>query len=439
MATQILMPALSPTMTEGTIAKWLKVEGDTIVAGDLLAEIETDKATMELEAVEEGILGKIIKPDGAEGIAVNEPIAIIIADGEDIPDIEDLSPSQNIETAELQKILSNNEPQVLPEEIERSLGELTKVSNIPNRSSPLARRLALNAGLEISEIQGSGPNGRIIKRDVEEFIANIPQRKDLPVASDATLSVPAVVTSDEKVPTAVASFVGEEFAEIPHSNMRRVIAERLTKSSQEIPHFFLTIDCEIERLLEMRRELNDRSQEIENSYKISVNDFVVSAVALAIKKVPMINVSWTDEVLRQFKNIDISIAVATEGGLITPIIRNADQKGLAEISLETKDLVARARSGKLKPQEYQGGSFTISNLGMYGVKEFSAIINQPQSCILAVGAGEKRAVIKDGALSIATMMSCTLSVDHRSIDGALGAQFLKALKMLIEDPLTMIL
>ena len=439
MATQILMPALSPTMTEGTIAKWLKIEGDSVIPGDLLAEIETDKATMELEAVEEGVLGKIINPAGTEAIAVNEPIAIILEDGEDISNIEDLASPQILKTLELIEKPTNNDPQVLPEEIERSLGELSKVSNTPNRSSPLARKLASNAGLEIAEIQGSGPNGRVVKRDVEEFIKNSPKSKDLPVTSNGTVSVPAVVTNNETAPTEITSFTAEQFTEVPHTNMRKVIAERLTKSSQDIPHFFLTIDYEIDRLLDMRKELNDRSKEIENSYKISVNDFVVSAVALVIKKVPMINVSWTDKVLRQFKNIDISIAVATEGGLITPIIRNADQKGLAEIALETKDLVSRARSGKLKPSEYQGGSFTISNLGMYGIKEFSAIINQPQSCILAVGAGEKRAVIKDGALSIATIMSCTLSVDHRSIDGALGAQYLQALKLLIEDPLTMIL
>ena len=432
------MPALSPTMTEGTITKWHKVEGDEVAAGDLLAEIETDKATMELEAVEEGILGTILKPEGSEGIPVNEPIAIMLMDGEDAPNlnahIETYSPKAGEEN---QVSADTEQPQLSPQPGTDSNKPHVDAS-LRIFASPLAKRAASDAGIDLTTIAGSGPHGRVVKRDLEAIPNKVPQ-EDGSVIAQSEISVPAVVSSEKMVPAPLKSAPGENFTEIPHSNMRTVIADRLTKSSNEIPHFFLTIECEIDRLLEMRKDLNNRASEGEGFYKLSVNDFVVRAVALAIKKVPMVNVSWTDKAMRQLNNIDISIAVATEGGLITPIIRNADQKGLTEISLETKLLANKARDSKLTPEEYQGGSFTISNLGMYGVKEFSAIINQPQSCILAVGAGEKRAVVKKDTLSIATMMSCTLSVDHRAVDGALGAQYLQAFKSLIEDPLTMIL
>ena len=432
------MPALSPTMTEGTITKWHKVEGDKVAAGDLLAEIETDKATMELEAVEEGILGTILKPEGTEGIPVNEPIAIMLTDGEDASNLNTYVESYSPEVGEENQASADLlQPQMLPKPGSNSnkpqIDESLRIF-----ASPLARRAASDAGIDLTNIAGSGPHGRVVKRDLEAIPSKTPQ-EDGTVIGQSEISVPAVVSSEKMVPAPLKSTPGENFTEITHSNMRMVIADRLTKSSNEIPHFFLTIECEIERLLEMRKDLNNRASEGEGFYKLSVNDFVVRAVALAIKKVPMVNVSWTDKAMRQLNNVDISIAVATEGGLITPIIRNADQKGLTEISIETKVLANKARDGKLTPEEYQGGSFTISNLGMYGVKEFSAIINQPQSCILAVGAGEKRAVVKKDTLSIATMMSCTLSVDHRAVDGALGAQYLQAFKSLIEDPLTMIL
>ena len=432
------MPALSPTMTEGTISKWHKVEGDVVAAGDLLAEIETDKATMELEAVEEGILGTILRPEGSEGIPVNEPIAIMLTDGEDASNL-----NANVETdtanieEEYQASADIPQPQILPK-LGPDLNKPQVEASSRKFASPLARRVASDAGIDLTTIAGSGPHGRVIKRDLETIPTGTSQEDGSVIAQSET-SVPAMVSSEKIVPAPLKSTPGESFTEIPHSNMRKVIADRLTKSSNEIPHFFLTIECAIDRLLEMRKDLNNRASEGEGFYKLSVNDFIVRAVALAIKKVPMVNVSWTDKAMRQLNNIDISIAVATEGGLITPIIRNADRKGLTEISIETKELANKARDGKLRPEEYQGGSFTISNLGMYGVKEFSAIINQPQSCIMAVGAGEKRAVVKKGALSIATMTSCTLSVDHRAVDGALGAQYLQAFKSLIEDPLTMIL
>ena len=432
------MPALSPTMTEGSITKWHKVEGDEVTAGDLLAEIETDKATMELEAVEEGILGTILKPESSEGIPVNKPIAIMLTDGEDASNLNTYVESYSPEVGEENQASADLvQPQMLPKP--GSDSNKPKVdASLRIFASPLARRAASDAGIDLTNIAGSGPHGRVVKRDLEAIPSKTPQ-EDGTVIGQSEISVPAVVSSEKMVPAPLKSTPGENFTEITHSNMRMVIADRLTKSSNEIPHFFLTIECEIERLLEMRKDLNNRAPEGEGFFKLSVNDFVVRAVALAIKKVPMVNVSWTDKAMRQLNNVDISIAVATEGGLITPIIRNADQKGLTEISIETKVLANKARDGKLTPEEYQGGSFTISNLGMYGVKEFSAIINQPQSCILAIGAGEKRAVVKKDTLSIATMMSCTLSVDHRAVDGALGAQYLQAFKSLIEDPLTMIL
>jgi len=424
MAIPVLMPALSPTMTEGTIAKWFKAEGDVVASGDLLAEIETDKATMELEAVEEGIFAKIIVAEGSEGVPVNQPIAIILGEGEDtsaadmvIVDTQSLTtPDTDVAPAD----------KVEPRQTAETFAPQANGKRV--FASPLARRLAGEAGLDLSTVTGSGPRGRIIKKDV-----------DASLAGGAQSSVPALLPSDSQSPSQATVLNGKEYTETPHSNMRKVIARRLTESSRDIPHFFLTIDCEIDGLLSMRRDLNDRAPDGEGTYKISVNDFVVRATALAIKKVPMVNVSWTDAAMRQFKNIDISVAVATDEGLITPIIRNSDQKGLAEISIEIKSLAARARDGKLAPDEYQGGGFTISNLGMYEVKEFCAIINPPQSCILAIGAGEQRPIVNDNAVSLATVMSCTLSVDHRAVDGALGAKFLQAFKALIEDPLTMIL
>ena len=450
MATPILMPALSPTMTEGTIAKWLKDEGDAIQSGDLLAEIETDKATMELEAIEDGILGKIIQPEGSQGIPVNEPIAVILVEGEDASAADSVTAGDTAPTAP--KPMPSPTPTSAPDQARAGRVAAPRGEAPPSDrrgrifASPLAKRLAAEERLDLSSIIGSGPHGRIVRRDIEQSLAagsvtatattqEIVPASSLPATTDRGPQSPAAL----QVPAVSQSFPSQEFTEIPHSNMRKVIAQRLQDSKQQVPHFYLTIEAEIDKLLELRRDLNGRAPDGAGAYRISVNDFIIRAVALSLKKVPAVNVSWTDTAMRHFKDIDVSVAVAVEGGLLTPIVKNADQKGLAEISVEMKDLASRAKDGKLAPEEYQGGGFSISNLGMFGVREFSAIINPPQSCILAVGAGEQRAIVKDGALSIATMMSCTLSVDHRAIDGALGAEFLKIFKTMLEDPLTMML
>lgn len=426
MSIEILMPALSPTMTEGKLAKWFIKEGDTVAAGDLLAEIETDKATMEFEAVEDGVLEKIAIPEGTEGVAVNTPIAYLLEEGEDASAIEVSAPAKANPSPE-----PVAQPQPQPQSQPQPHEAARPVANNGDRifASPLAKRLAGEAGLDLSLIDGSGPHGRIVKKDIEAAIAAGPQAG--PPALAPTATVPAEFKGD-------GNDMGA-YTEIPHSAVRKVIAQRLTESSRDIPHFFLTVDCEIDSLLAMRKDLNARSPEGEGAYKLSVNDFIIRAVALSMKRIPAVNVSWTDQAMRHYSNIDVSVAVATEDGLITPIIRSADQKGLAETSVEMKELAVRARNNNLRAHEFQGGGFTISNLGMYGIKDFCAIINPPQSCILAVGAGEQRPVVKDGALAVATVMSCTLSVDHRAVDGALGSEFLQSFKSLIEDPLTMLL
>ncbi len=425
----ILMPALSPTMTEGKLARWLKKEGDAVEAGDLLAEIETDKATMEIEAVDEGILAKILVPDDSEGVPVNQIIAVMLEDGEDPAGVDAVVAAQ----PPLKPVAA---PPPKPAAVEpgapggpeaaaaepRPAPVASQASTERVFASPLARRLADQSRVELASIAGSGPRGRIVKHDVEAAIAG---RTAAPAAG-AAAPVPFVVA-------------GAAFTEIPNSTMRKVIARRLSESKRDIPHYYLSVDCALDALLGLRADLNAHSPEGDGAYKISVNDFIVRAIALALKRVPEANASWTEEAVRLFSAIDISVAVATPGGLITPIIRGADAKGLAVISGEIRDLAQRAREGKLAPDEYQGGGFTVSNLGMYGIKEFAAVINPPQSCILAVGMGEQRPVVKDGALAIATVMSCTLSADHRSVDGAVGARFLTAFKELIEAPLTMLL
>ena len=424
MPIQILMPALSLTMTEGTLSKWLVKEGDEVSFGDIIAEIETDKATMELEAVDEGKIGKILVNAGTEGVEVNKPIGVLLEEGEDESDM-DAAPAQddaNVETAA--------EP--TPAEQPKAVPTPAKAAPVPAApsgdrvfASPLAKRMAANAGIDLTSVKGSGPNGRIVKADLEQAMAG-GGRKLAPAAAGALLSSAAADVPD----------FGQPYTEVENSNVRKIIAGRLLEAKQSIPHFYLTIDCVIDNLLKLRKELNGRDGA---DYKLSVNDFVIKASAVALRKVPMANATWTDEAVRLYNNVDVSIAVATEGGLITPIIRNADQKGLLAISTEMKDLAGRARDNKLKPEEFQGGGFTISNLGMYGIKEFSAIINPPQSAILAVGAGEQRPIVKDGALAIGTVMSCTLSCDHRVVDGAVGAEFLQALKPLIEEPLSLLL
>lgn len=438
MATQILMPALSPTMTEGKIAKWLVAEGDTVKSGDLLAEIETDKATMELEAVDEGIMGKIVAPEGDADIPVNDPIAVLLDEGEDpsAADVVSAAPAAPAPTAEAAPAPAAPTP--APAAAPVPAPAAPSGSGTRSFASPLARRMAADGGLDVSAIAGTGPHGRVIKKDVEAALAG-GTAVAAPAAVPSAAGVPATVPAAAAPAVAPTVPAGQGYTEVPHSSVRKVIASRLSESKSTIPHFYLTVDCEIDNLLDMRKDLNGRSPEGEGAYKISVNDFVVRAVALAMRKKPDVNASWSPEAMLMYDDIDISVAVSTDSGLITPIVRNADQKGLAEISIAMKDLALRARGGKLQPDEYQGGGFTISNLGMYGINDFSAIINPPQAAILAVGAGQQRPVVKDGALAVATVMTVTLSCDHRVVDGALGAEFLGAFKALIEDPLTMLL
>ena len=431
MTIQILMPALSPTMTEGNIAKWHKKEGDEVASGDLLAEIETDKATMELEAVDDGVLGKIIAAEGSENIAVNTPIAVMLEEGEDASAAEAAASAAPAVEPTLAPAALEPAPATEPAPAPQPAPAAPKSNGARVFASPLAKRIAADAGMDIGAISGSGPHGRVVKRDVEAAIAGgVAASAAAPSAAPPAPAAPA---------PAQLPVVAGGYTEVPHNNMRKVIARRLQESKQTVPHFYVTIECEIDKLLAMRKDLNARAEATGEDYKISVNDFIIRAAAFAMKKVPDVNASWTDEAMLLYNDIDISVAVAIDGGLITPIVRNADQKGLAVISNEMKDLAARAREGKLSPDEFQGGGFTISNLGMYGVKEFAAIINPPQSCILAVGAGEQRPVVRDGALTTATMMSVTLSTDHRVVDGALGAEWLQAFKVLIEDPLAMLL
>ncbi|MBT3558443.1 MAG: pyruvate dehydrogenase complex dihydrolipoamide acetyltransferase [Rhodospirillales bacterium] len=422
MPIQILMPALSPTMTEGNLAKWHKAEGDAVESGDVIAEIETDKATMEVEAVEEGTMGKILVAEGTTGVLVNQPIALLLEEGEDAAALEGAvtaapapAPAAPVEAAPAEAAPA---PAAAPIAAAPSGGRVF--------ASPLAKRLATNGGIDIAAVTGSGPHGRVVKRDVESAIAS-GGTPAAPQTATATTPAPSPIMIDESgLPP---------YREEPHSTMRKVIARRLTESKQTVPHFYLTVDCELDNLLALRKDLNSRS----DAYKISVNDFIIRAVAIALKKVPEANAMWTDEAMRYFEQADVSVAVAIPGGLITPVIRDAGSKGLVEISTEIKDMATRARDGKLMPEEYQGGCFTISNLGMFGIDNFSAIINPPQACILAVGAGKQQAVVKDGALAVATVMSCTLAVDHRVVDGAVGAQFMAAFKPLIEDPVSMLL
>jgi len=451
MPIEILMPALSPTMTEGNLAKWLKKEGDEVHSGDVLAEIETDKATMEVEAVDDGTIGKILVPEGAQGIKVNAPIALLLGEGEEASALRDVAPASPEASPE--------PPSAAPSQQERETSALPAVTAEPASlpasapsaqrgngrifASPLARRMAQHSGLDLAAIRGSGPQGRIVKADIDLALSAArgapvapapPAAAPRPGAAPSGLLVPPAAPALSK--ERVAALAGNPpYTERPLNAMRRVIARRLTESKQTVPHFYLTIDSEIDALLKIRAELNAKSE----AYRISVNDFVIRAAALALRQVPAANASWSDEAILLWDSVDIAVAVALDDGLITPIVKAADRKGLAAIANETKDLVERARAGKLKLEEFQGGTFSISNLGMYGVREFAAVINPPHGGILAVGAGEQRPVVKDGALTVATVMSCTLSCDHRAVDGAVGAQFLAAFKRLLEDPLTMLL
>jgi len=435
MPIEILMPALSPTMTEGNLAKWLKKEGDEVHSGDVLAEIETDKATMEYEAVDDGRVGKILVPEGAQGVKVNQPIALLLSEGEDTSALDNFSGSPTKPVAAAPEKPSTAEP--IP--ATRPPAGVNRGGNGRIFASPLARRMAQLAGLDLGMITGSGPQGRIVKADIEAALsaargapAAMPGRPAVAPQAPPAAPVPSPALSKQRV---LALAGNPPYTERPLTAMRRVIARRLTESKQTIPHFYLTVDCEIDELLKFRAELNAKS----DAYRISVNDFVIRATALALRQVPAANASWSDEAILLWDSVDIAVAVALDDGLITPIVKNADRKGLATIANETKDLAARAREGKLKLEEFQGGTFSISNLGMFGVHDFAAVINPPHGGILAVGAGEQRPVVKNGALSIATVMSCTLSCDHRAVDGAVGAQFLAAFKKLVEDPLTMLL
>ena len=430
MATNILMPALSPTMTEGTLARWLKKEGDPVTAGDVIAEIETDKATMEVEAVDEGVLGKILVADGTAGVQVNAPIAILIEAGEALPSAAAPAKAQPAAPAPATADSAPKPSAAAPLANGHDKGERVF-------ASPLARRLAKQAGLALDGIHGTGPNGRIVKADIEAAQAKGAVPKPAP-APQAAAPAPAPVAAPAPAPRPVV--IAGKHTLVPHTNMRKVIARRLTEAKQSIPHFYVSADIEIDALMKLRADLNAKSpKDGPAAFKLSVNDLVIKAAAAALRRVPAANASWTDDGIALYDDVDISIAVATEGGLITPIIRRADEKGVSKISNEMKDLAARARAGKLKPEEFQGGGFSISNLGMYGVKSFSAIINPPQGGILAVGAGESRPVVRDGAIVPATVMTCTLSVDHRVIDGAVAAEWMAAFKSIVQDPLSLML
>lgn len=494
MSIKILMPALSPTMTEGNLAKWHVKEGDQVNPGDVIAEIETDKATMEVESIDEGVVGKILVAEGTEAVPVNEIIGILLEEGEDAtaadaapaPATKEAAPAtaEPEATAEAEPLTETPEPAVAPasasagdvkasplarriaeqagvdigavqgsgahgkvvrSDVEAAMsggGAVTQagaadisvsgalpsaVDADGNRlfASPLARRMAAQAGVEFSGVQGSGPDGRIVKRDIDDAVAKGVAKVVEPEASTGGAA------AEEITPAR-----GDTSEIVKLSTMRKVIAQRMAESKSQVPHFYLTMDCELDELLKVRKALNDAQEEV----KISVNDFVIRACAMGLMEVPAANVAYEGEgVMRQFHTADISVAVAIPGGLITPIVKAAEQKGFKQISADMKDLATRARDGKLAPEEYQGGSFSVSNLGMFGVKQFDAVINPPQACILAVGAGEQRPVVKDGEIVPATVMSCTLSVDHRVVDGAIGAELLAAIKRYIENPALMLL
>ncbi|HWL83958.1 MAG TPA: pyruvate dehydrogenase complex dihydrolipoamide acetyltransferase [Roseomonas sp.] len=445
MATNILMPALSPTMTEGTLARWLKKEGEPVKAGDIIAEIETDKATMEFEAVDEGILGKILVQDGTEGVKVNDPIGILVEEGEAVPSGAGAASkaAPKPEATPKQETAPASKPAAGPGEQQPKAATANENKPAPKPAeagdrvfaSPLARRMAKQAGLDLSGIQGSGPNGRIVKADIEAA-ATQPKTAQAAKAEPAAAPAPAAA----QAPKAPAAPITAPHTAVPNSSMRKVIAKRLAESKATVPHFYVTMDVEIDALLKLRADLNSRApKEGPGAFKLSVNDLIIKAVARVLRQFPNVNASWTDDAIIQYHDVDISVAVSIPEGLITPIVRKADQKGLAAISNEMKDLAARAKSGKLKLEEFQGGGFSISNMGMYGVKDFAAIINPPQAGILAVSAGQQRPVVKDGALAIATVMTCTLSVDHRVVDGALAAEWIAAFKKVVEDPLSLML
>lgn len=421
MPIKILMPALSPTMEHGNLAKWLKKEGENVSAGEVIAEIETDKATMEVEAVDEGKIAKILVPEGSKNVAVNSLIAVLLEEGEDASSVKDFIAANSAPKAEKKSEPKQEEKQketLATKQETKTPKTGTKSTTVPAKTeqknetrifaSPLAKRIAAMNGVSLSGINGTGPHGRILKADILE----------------------------RGVAKNIVSRNAEEYSSVPTSTMRQVIAERLVESKQNVPHFYLAIECMMDQVMEMRAQINANFAD-DKSKKISVNDFVIMAAAKALKEVPEANASWNDEEILMYNNVDISVAVAIDGGLITPIIRNADQKELTNISLEMKGLAVKAKSGSLKSEEYQGGGFSISNLGMYGIKNFNAIINPPQGCILSIGASSKRTVVINDKIEIRTIMDVNLSCDHRVIDGAVGATFLAAFKKYIEAPILM--
>jgi pyruvate dehydrogenase E2 component (dihydrolipoamide acetyltransferase) len=446
MPTNILMPALSPTMEKGNLAKWLKKEGEKVSPGDIIAEIETDKATMEYEAIDEGVLAKILVPEGTADVPVNQPIAVLAGEGEDVkaaaagaavsaakPAIQAKAPAPK--PAEPPKAAAPPKPQP-PQEIASQPAAPTDGQRA-NRvfASPLARRLAKEAGIDVARISGSGPHGRVVARDVEAARSGAPLRAP---AAAPQVAAPVQAPSDEQIR---ALYAPGSYEVVPHDNMRKIIARRLTEAKQTIPHFYLTVDCRIGKLLAAREEVNSsapKDKDGKPAWKLSVNDFVIKAMALALQHVPEANVTWTEGGMLKHKNSDVGVAVAIPGGLMTPVIRKAETKSLSTISNEMRDLAARARARRLKPEEYQGGATAISNLGMYGIRDFAAVINPPHATILAVGAGEERAVASNGKIEAAMIMTVTLSTDHRAVDGALGAQLIGAFKALIENPVMMV-
>jgi len=426
MSTQILMPALSPTMEEGTLAKWLVKEGDTVSSGDLLAEIETDKATMEFEAVDEGIIGKILIAEGTEGVAVNTPIAVLVEEGEDASAVAAPAPAP-APAAAATEAAPAAAPAPAPAAPAAASGERVF-------ASPLARRIAADRGLDLVTIKGTGPHGRIVKADVENAEA-APAPAAAPAA--AAPAPTAAVSAGPAAETVMKMYADREYEEVSLDGMRKTIASRLTEAKQSIPHFYLRRDIHLDALLKFRSQLNKQLES--RGVKLSVNDFIIKACANALQAVPAANAVWAEDRMLSLKPSDVAVAVAIEGGLFTPVIRDADTKTLSALSAEMKDLATRARDRKLAPHEYQGGSFAISNLGMFGIENFDAVINPPHGSILAVGAGAKKPVVgEDGELTVATVMSVTLSVDHRVIDGALGAEFLAAIKENLENPVAML-
>ena len=438
MSIQILMPALSPTMEEGKLSKWLVKEGDTVKSGDILCEIETDKATMEFEAVDEGRIGKLLVPEGAEGVKVNAPIAILLGEGEDASAADIPAAMTAIKEAVTEVAKPKAVAQVMSAPTAASAPVKAAVPAPTGArlfASPLARRIAQQKGIDLAALAGSGPRGRIVKSDVEGAKPGAAN----PAAAPGAQAVAASISGIAPLLDARLFYKPDDYVEIPHDLMRKSIAKRLTSAAASIPHFYLTVDCNIDSLMATRARLNETSPKGEDAYKLSVTDFIVKAAALALQHVPEVNASWTETAILRHKHADVGVAVALDFGLITPIVFHAEEKGLAVIANEVRSLAERARAKKLKPQEYEGGGFAISNLGMSGIKNFTAVINPPHAGILAIGAGEQRAVVIGGKVDIATVMTVSMSCDHRVIDGATGARFLQVFKQYIEEPAAMLL